>query len=223
MASEYYKWLARDVKPEEERVLTPAERRKNWWYYYKYHVLIGAVLLGIGINLVCSYFGIGQTKPDYAIAYVGTQAMDEETVARLQDALAEFGRDENGDGEIYIAVNQYVSYSTGDSDSLYYAQAANAQLIADITSCDSYFFLLADPEEFQENTHALRRLDGSLPADDDYAVDGTCIPITDLPALAEALGSDHTDLFLARRGFWNEDTTDHIEGCDALWASLTAQ
>ena len=223
MASEYYKWLARDVKPEEEKVLTKAERRRNWWYYYKYHVLFGAVLVVIGISLVCSWLGIGKTRPDYAIAYVGTRELNEETAAALQTALAEFGRDENGDGEIYIAVNQYVSYSTGDSDSLYYAQAANAQLIADITSCDSYFFLLEDPEEFQENTHALRRLDGSLPADDDFSAEGTCIPVTELPALADALGEDYADLFLARRGFWTEDTTDHLEGCDAMWRSLTAR
>lgn len=223
MASEYYKWLARDVKPEQERVLTKAERRQNWWYYYKYHVLIGAVLVGICVSLLCSALGIGQTRPDYAVAYVGTAGLSEETVAALQAALAELGRDENGDGEVYVAVNQYVSYSTGDSDSLYYAQAANAQLIADITSCDSYFFLLEDPEAFQKDTHALCRLDGTLPADDDYSAEGTCIPAADLPLLADALGADHAGLFLARRGFWTDETTDHIDGCEALWNSLTAE
>lgn len=219
MASEYYKWLARDVKPEEEKVLTPAEKRKNWWYYYKYHVLIGAVLICIGISLLCSYFGIGQTRPDYAIAYVGTASLSEEAVEALQSRFAELGRDENGDGEIFVAVNQYVSHSTGDSDSLYYAQAAAAQVIGDITDCDSYFFLLSDPESFQKEMHVLCNWDGSLPADTDLSADGKAKPLSDCPALTD-LPEELLGLSLGRRGFWTEKTTNHPEGCALLWDSL---
>lgn len=219
MASEYYKWLARDVKPREKTELTAAEKRKNWWYYYKKHVIIGIVLTLICIELVCSFFGVGKVKPDYTLAYVGTASLPEEQLSGLKEALAALGKDENGDGEIVVAVNQYVSYNTGDSDSVYYAQAAQAQLIADITGCDSYFFLLENPEQFQFDTHALRRLDGTLPADEDYSIEGTCIPVAELPALAELFPD--RELYLGRRGFWTEKTCDHMEGCDALWAGLT--
>ncbi len=221
MASEYYKWLARDVKPEEERVLTKAEQRRNWWYYYKYHVIIGAVLVCIGISLLCSYLGIGQTKPDYAIAYVGSEALSEEAVQALQARFAELGRDENGDGEIFVAVNQYVSYSTGDSDSLYYAQAAAAQLIADITDCDSYFFLLEDPEGFQREMHVLCSWDGSLPDDTDLGAEGKVKALSECPGLDDVL--PERELFLGRRGFWTDEMTDHAEGCEALWNSLWAE
>lgn len=223
MASEYYMWLARNEKPEEKRELTRAERRRNWWHYYKYHVLIGVVLVCIGINLLCSYLGVGKTKPDYAIAYVGTQALSEEAVQALQSAFAALGRDENGDGEIYVAVNQYVSYSTGDSDTLYYAQAAAAQVIVDITDCDSYFFLLEDPEDFQQNMHALCSWDGSLPEDSDLSAEGKARPVADCPALAAELPEEMLSLYLGRRGFWTEERTDHAEGCEALWNSLWAQ
>ena len=222
MASEYYKWLARDVKPVEHRELTPAEKRRNWWYYYKYHVLIGLVLVGIGVSLVCSYLGIGQTKPDYTVAYVGTRYLSDGAVEDLQAAFARLGRDENGDGEIYVAVNQYVSHSTGDSDSLYYAQAAAAQLIADITDCDSYFFLLADPEGFQREMHVLCNWDGSLPADSDGEAEGKVRLLTDCPAMTE-LPEELQGLYLGRRGFWGEKTADHLEGCEALWNSLWAE
>ncbi len=222
MASEYYKWLARDVKPEAEKVLTPAEKRRNWWHYYKYHVLIGAMLLSIGISLVCSYLGVGQTKPDYAVAYVGTASLSDEAVEVLQDRLAALGRDENGDGEICVAVSQYVSHSTGDSDTLYYAQAAAAQLIADITDCDSYFFLLADPEGFQREMHVLCSWDGSLPADTDLTAEGKTRLLSDCPAL-DPLPEELQQLHLGRRGFWTEKTTPHIAGCEALWNRLWAQ
>lgn len=221
MASEYYKWLARDVKPEEEKILTPAERRKNWWYYYKYHVVIGIVLLGIGVSLVCSYFGIGQTRPDYAVAYVGSTSLSEEAVEALQNRFAALGKDENGDGEIHVAVNQYVSHSTGDADTYYYAQAAAARLIADITDCDSYFFLLEDPEGFQEEMHVLCSADGSLPADTDFSAEGRAWPVSGIPALRDLEELD--GLYLGRRGFWTEDTVNYAEGCTALWNSLWAE
>lgn len=222
MASEYYKWLARDVKPEEEKVLTEAEQRRNWWYYYKYYVLTGVVLLGIGISLLCSWLGIGETKPDYAIAYVGSISLPEEAVEALQARFAELGRDENGDGEVYVAVNQYVSHSTGDSDSLYYAQAAAAQLIADITDCDSYFFLLEDPAAFQREMHVLCEEDGSLPKDTDLSHEGRVWPVSDFAALI-GLPEELNGLYLGRRGFWTDEMTDHAEGCEALWNSLWSE
>lgn len=219
MAGEYYRWLARDVKPVEHRELTPAEKRKNWWYYYKYHVLIGLVLTAIGINLICSYFGIGQTKPDYALAYVGDVSLSDQAVEALQAAFAELGRDENGDGEIYVAVNQYVRHSTGDSDTFYYAQAAAAQLIGDITDCDSFFFLLSDPEGFQREMHVLCNWDGSLPADEDGKLGDKVRLLADCPALGE-LPEELETLYLGRRGFWTEKTVEHLEGCQELWNSL---
>lgn len=218
MASEYYKWLARDVKPEEKRVLTKAEQRRNWWYYYKYYVLGGVVLTGILISLVCSYLGIGQTKPDYAIAYVGSTSLSEEAVQALQSRFAELGADENGDGEIYVAVNQYVSHSTGDSDSVYYAEAATTRLIGDITDCDSYFFLLEDPVEFQQEMHVLCNADGTLPKDTDLSAEGRAWPVSDFAVLSDL--EELEGLYLGRRGFWTKDTVDHLEGCEALWLRL---
>lgn len=222
MAGEYYKWLARDVKPEVKRELTRAEKWKNWWHYFKYHVIIGLVLAGIGISLVCHALGVGQVRPDYAVAYVGTVSLSDETVAALQERFAALGRDENGDGQIHVQINQYVRYSTGDSDTLYFAQAAEAQLIGDITDCDSYFFLLEDPEAFQKSMHVLCGLDGSLPADSDHSAEGKYVLVSDCPALA-ALSEELGDLALARRGFWTEKETKYAEGCALLWDSLTSK
>lgn len=222
MASEYYKWLARDVKPEQERVLTKAERRKNWWYYYKYYVLTGVILAGIAISLLCSWLGIGQVKPDYRIAYAGTVSLSEEAVEAIQARFAQLGRDENGDGSVTVLVNQYVSHSTGDSDSLYYAEAAAAKLIADITDCDSYFFLLEDPDEFQRSMHVLCNADGSLPDDADLSAEGRAWPIADFAAL-DGLPEELSGLYLGRRGFWTGDTVKYPEGCEALWNSLRTE
>lgn len=225
MASEYLLKKYRDVKPDQVRELTKEEKRRNWWHYHKWHVVI-AVLLAVCVgNILWNALGIGEIKPDYSIAYVGSVPLSEETAAALRDGLAAISPDLNGDGKVTVELPQYVSVNTGDSDSLYYAQAARVQLVADITDCKSYFFLLEDPAGFQEATSALRNLDGSLPSDGDLTPDGKYVIWGDCPVLTQIeLGAAQetvSQLSFARRGFWTEKTVPNAAACDALWDMLT--
>ncbi|MCX4374463.1 MAG: hypothetical protein OSJ58_22095, partial [Dysosmobacter sp.] len=116
--------------------------------------------------------------------------------------------------------------------------AAQVSLMGDILECESYFFLLEDPEQFQRDYHSLRRLDGSLPEKGEDSLEGICLVWGNCPVLAgfdlgeyayEWMGSTVTGssqelvsaLYLARRGFWTEKTSAYPEGCDALWSKLT--
>ncbi len=164
MASEYLKWKYRDVQPDQPVELTPRQKRANWWYYHKWYVLLGVGLLALGTYLGARALGIGQVRPDYQVAYVGSDALPEETAAALESALADLGTDCNGDGQVVVRLNQYVM---GDSsgEGAEYAYAGSTKLMADLDACESYFFLLEDPEAFQANYQVLRRLDGSLPED----------------------------------------------------------
>lgn len=226
MASEYLLKKAREeAKPEEVHTLTKGEKRRNWWHYHKWQVVIAAVLAVCAGNILWNVLGIGTIKPDYSIAYVGSVPLSEETAEALRSGLAAISRDLNGDGEVTVALQQYVSVNTGDVDTLYYAQAARVQLVADITDCRSYFFLLEDPAGFQEATSALCNLDGSLPADGDLTPDGKYVIWGDCPVLAQIeLGTAQeivSQLAFARRGFWNEKTVPNVAECDALWENLT--
>ena len=225
MASEYLLKKYQDVKPDEVRELTKEEKRRNWWHYHKWHVVIAAVLALCAGNILWNILGIGEIKPDYSIAYVGTTPLSEETAGALRDGLAAISSDLNGDGKVAVELQQYVSMNTGDSDSLYFAQAARVQLVADITDCKSYFFLLEDPAGFQEATSALCNLDGSLPADGDLTPDGKYVLWGDCPILAQIdLGAAQetvSRLSFARRGFWTEKTVPNAAECNALWDMLT--
>ena len=238
MASEYVKWTYRDVAPAEKIELTKEQRRKNWWHYHKWYVIIGVVLLCAAGNILYHILGIGEIRPDYRIAYVGSVYLPDDTVAALEGTFADLGEDANGDGRVAVELRQYVSGGDENSDTAYYNMAASTKLMADITGRESYFFLLEDPASFQANYHALRRLDGTLPTDVDRNWESCCVHWAECPALAgldlgtyaETLltqqnsGDNQSllaNLYFARRGFWTEKTSDNVEACDALWNMLT--
>ena len=239
MASEYLKWKFRDVQPEEKIELTKAEKRKNWWHYHKWHVIVGAVLVCVLGNVLYNMLGIGRVWPDYQIAYVGAAQLPDDTVAALEAALAGLAGDANGDGRVVVQLNQYTDGSRSDSaDAAYYNMASSVRLMADITGQESYFFLLEDPKAFQLNYHALRRLDGTLPSDADRDWESCCLLWSDCPALSGLDLGNYADkmlnqrfdgtnqdllsgLYIARRGFWTEETPINADACDALWDVLT--
>ncbi len=233
MASEYLKWKYRDVKPDEKVELTAAEKRKNWWYYHKFYVLAGIVLLSIFGSIVWN--ALHQVKPDYQIAYVGTNSLPDDTASAIEAGFAALGEDLNGDGQVVVRVMQY-AFSGGDEPQT--AMAAEVKLMADLTECESYFFLLEDPEGFQRNYGSLRRLDGSLPESGEASGEGTYVSWVQCPVLTQmelgeysyplmggtASGSSDelvSKLYIARRGFWTDKTAPYPEGCAALWEKLT--
>jgi len=233
MASEYLKKKYQDVKPEEKRELTPEEKRRNWWYYHKWHIGAGILLAAILGSIIWN--ALNQVKPDYQIAYVGENALPEDTAAAIETNLSALGEDLNGDGKVVVQLVQYASAAGVDAQS---AMAAEVKLVADLTACESYFFLLEDPEAFQRAYGTLCKLDGSLPAEGSNSAEGTYLLWTQCPVLARmdlgeysyplaggtASGSSNellSGLSIARRGFWTEQTVPYPEGCEALWERIT--
>lgn len=233
MASEYLKWKYRDEKPREQVELTAAEKRKNWWEYHKWHIVIAVVAIAFVASMIVQWIRPGEIRPDYQVAYVGSNYLPDDTVDAVQDGLAVYGEDLNGDGVVSVQLKQYVS--AGEVGMAY---SSEVLLMADVVNCDSYFFLLEDPEAFQESYHVLCRLDGTLPEENDNSAEGTYLNWMDCPSLAklslgsysvtvleETVSGDSIDLIaplcLARRGFWTNQTSAYPEGCAKLWEILT--
>ena len=210
------------------RELTKEEKRANWWYYHKWHVIIGAVLFVSLLDILRNAFGIGKVKPDYSIAYVGSVQLNDDAVKALEAEFAALSPDMNGDGKVSVELLQYIAADTGDSDTLYYAQAQQVQIVGDVTDNISSFFILEDPAGFQQMTQALCNLDGSLPAEGDLKADGKYLNWKDCPVLASlgrsALAGidtpvDLSGMAFARRGYWG-DAPENADSCSALWESL---
>lgn len=233
----------RDGNTENPDTSGLSERKKkwkNWWYYYKWYVICGVIMLGIVINVIGSHLGLWTKTPDLQIAYVGRTQLPADTISALERAFASLASDFNGDGEIIVKLNQYITNTEGagtDPDAAYYEYASEISLIGDISDCESYFFLMDDPDQFQRDFQLLACPDGSCPGDTDYSTEDKVILWAACPLLAgmelgdyssPVLGKEFTGsnqellsgLFIGRRCFFTAETTKYAERCSDLWNML---
>ena len=229
------------IQSEGYKNLSKSEKRKNWWYYYKWYVICGVILLGIAIDLIGNALGLWRPSPDFQVAYVGNTALPQDTVTALESAFASIGRDYNGDGKIIVQINQYANDDQStDADAFYYGTASEITLLGDISDCESYFFLMDNPDSFQRAHQLLARPDGGCPDKTDTSTDDKVFLWSDCPTLSELelgsysiniLGQNITGsnqellsgLYLGRRCFYTDTLTDNAEQCSELWDTLTAR
>lgn len=118
--------LRPDPKPIQQP-RTPRSWLENFWYHHKVGILIG------GFSLIALVILIVQTvnreRPDYTAVLVTENVMLPEEVTYLEQVLAEYGEDINGDGEIVVQINNLYlggkQYANQDVN----AQALQMQLI----------------------------------------------------------------------------------------------
>lgn len=230
--------LAKLIQSENREALTKSQKWKNWWHYHKWYVVCGVIVLGIACNVIGSALGIWEKTPDFQIAYVGRAQLPQDTVSALEQAFAAIAEDFNGDGEIIVQLNQYIdSAQPADVDTAYSEYASEIALIGDISDCESYFFLMDDPDNFQQEFQLLAAPDGSCPDEMDYSAEDKVIAWPDCPLLADMeLGSYSTVLFgqtvsgqnqdllsalyIGRRCFFTDAFTDNVKECSDLWDLL---
>ncbi|MBQ6235336.1 MAG: hypothetical protein IJK54_05420 [Clostridia bacterium] len=227
MASEYLKKKAQEElmceQPEAPVVLTRKDRVENWFHYHWYWIAIGAVILIVVFTMLWNVLGIGKVRPDYVFAYVGTEPLPEEQTAAFEAALSALGTDVNGDGIVKIELRQYLTKRSGDAETaLYYNQAADTKLLADVTKGDSYYFLTDDPKGLQRSYWILANADGSEPDEDDRNVSDKVFLWENCPVLT-GLNLDpdvFSGLSLGRRWFSGKAADGH-EADEAFWEVLT--
>lgn len=215
MSSKYYEWLARNEKPEEKRELTPKEKRRNWWDYHKWHVAAAVALVLFAAFVVRDVMRNKRDVPDYQIAYVGSTYLSEETLASLEDALAQLGEDLSGNGLVEVTVNHY---QVADQVAGY---AGQIQLTTDVETNKSFIFLMDDPAGFQEKFGLLAYPDGTLPPEGETPSEELWYSWTECPVLA-GLETDQealSGMYIACRGAWEK--FDELEAYRAFWEKLT--
>ena len=137
----------KDIAPRREKQYTRRERWANWWdYNLKWVILIGIAVVFVAYNFIGQYFFV--TKPDYNVAVVAPYYLPEDTVNALQEALADYGEDRNGDGKVVVTLNVYtLDYAEGETQTesdAYLTMAGTTKLAADVQGGLSSVFLLWD-------------------------------------------------------------------------------
>ena len=212
---------------------------KNWWHYYKWYVICGALLLFTMVDLAGNALGWFKKSPDFQIAYIGENRLPEDTVTALQDAFASLAGDYNHDGEILIQINQFISGNSDetDADAATYRQASMITLMGDINDCESYFFLMENPEDVQKEFQVLAMSDGSCPGEMDFSTEDKVFQWESCKLLSDIELGDYTTtvlgqsesgsnqellapLYLGRRCFYDERRSDHADECNQLWNIL---
>lgn len=224
MASEYLKWKYKDVTPDAPPPpLTGKAKLMNWLRYHWLYLTAGAVVLCVLGSMLWNILGIGQTKPDYVVAYIGKNELSEEAALSLRSALGSLGEDVNGDGQTVVELRQYATAPSGDEETaLRYAYAADARLLADMTAGDSCIFLMEDPDAVQRAYHFLAKWDGTPPGEDDYDASDKVVLWSECPAL-QPLEVDESisRLYLGRRCFYDDKLAEKHNHSKALWNVLT--
>ncbi|HEX3037365.1 MAG TPA: hypothetical protein VHO94_00035 [Oscillospiraceae bacterium] len=107
---------------EEEAINKPgaeikADTKKskwdNFWFYHKWHVIVIA-----SICLLVGWFVhdlTAKVNPDYQIALLTKQGYPSDMIESMQNGIAKYGKDLNGDGKVVVQINSY-SISTKSLD-----------------------------------------------------------------------------------------------------------
>lgn len=118
--------LRPDPKPVQQPQ-TPKSWLENFWYHHKIGILIGGfTLIALTILIVQT---VTRERPDYTAVMVTENALLPEEVTYLEQVIAEYGEDINGDGEVVVQINNLFLggkvYANQDTN----AQALQMQLV----------------------------------------------------------------------------------------------
>ena len=119
-----------ELRPDPKPILqpqTPKSWLENFWYHHKVGIMIVSVtLVALTVIIVQT---VTRVRPDYTAVLVTENALMSEEVAYLEQVLADYGEDVNGDGKVVVDINNLFLggkvYANQDAN----AQALQMQLI----------------------------------------------------------------------------------------------
>lgn len=208
------------IKRRLHQELTPRQKLENWWRYHWRLVLMGAAAVGLAI-----YFGSAwaAARPeDYSVIWVGGQYLPDETKKALAGALAAYGEDVNGDGQVVVRIRQIAldlravagrGFTSGQQE---YADLL--ALDADLNCGQSTIFIMEDPEAFQAYSGALLYLDGTEPQAG--AMDWENMAVSWEDTVGSLPEGTHAPIWLGCRGCWKKEQREGWESARQLWTRI---
>lgn len=81
----------------------------DFWYHHKWKVIIGAAFAFILITGIAQY--AAHANPDITMLYAGTKYITATQNQKLTDIFESMAEDTNGDGRVYVQLNDVVFYT----------------------------------------------------------------------------------------------------------------
>ncbi|MBQ5319850.1 MAG: hypothetical protein J6K17_12215 [Oscillospiraceae bacterium] len=127
-----------DIPKEEvvQKEYSIWEKISNFFYHNKIYVIAGAAIAAIAIFLI--YDLVTTVKPDVAVLFIADDPQMQFLAEDMEDVLAKYAKDYNGDGKIQIRV----SYTPAAPDldqmsSMYYHGGDQVKLSAEFMGSDT--------------------------------------------------------------------------------------
>lgn len=144
---------------------TAKDKRANWWFYHKNHLIIGIIMTIVVGSLIYSI--ASKVNPDYTIALITSYNLPEEVLSAMEEHIAPYADDRNGDGRAVVEINSYVFGDVASSSDFQARQAAYARFAGD-TSMGTCIIYMHDSTGFAN-------LEGDFPGFFQYN-DGSPMP-----------------------------------------------
>lgn len=125
---------------EEKYVMNKKQKWEYFWEYYRWHVIVAVVIICAIINITLEISN--KANPDYTIALISTSSVPEDTLEEMENEVAKYVSDINGDGDVEVSISLYqINYeNTSDSENI---TANVTRLLAEL-SLDSTFIYIVD-------------------------------------------------------------------------------
>lgn len=125
---------------------TAKDKRENWWYYHKRHLLFGVIVAAIVVSLVYSI--VSKVEPDYTIGMLISYNLPSSLQSQLEEHIAQYAEDRNGDGKVVVRLNPYVFSQDTAANDPQSIQASFTRFAGD-AAMDTCMIFLHDDEAFR--------------------------------------------------------------------------
>lgn len=131
---------------------------ENYWYHYKWHTW--AAVFIVLVLIVCIKSMVDKPRYDYEIMLINSKGVMDDAVTAMEEELAKYGEDLNGDGEVTVGVVQN-TFNPSDPAGSQINMVSQTKIMAMLQTGETMVFITDDASyDTYQAQNIFTRLDG---------------------------------------------------------------